>query len=44
MCEMCEMREMREQLLLLTDKVMFMERVIDKQADKLENNNRVLKK
>ena len=37
-----EMREMREQLLLLTDKVMFMERVIEKQADKLENNNRVI--
>lgn len=34
--------EMREQLLLLTNKVQLMERVIEKQAEKLENNNRVI--
>lgn len=34
--------EMREQLLLLINKVQLMERVIEKQAEKLENNNRVI--
>jgi hypothetical protein len=34
--------EMREQLLLLTMKLEFMEKVIEKQAEKIENNNRVI--
>ena len=34
--------EMREQLLLLTMKLEFMKKVIEKQAEKIENNNRVI--